>query len=107
MREGGPLDPASYGVILVLVFVVIRSDALMYTVYVLRSLKDPDRYYVGFTTDLDVRLESHNAGESTYTAKWKPWELIVSVRLKTRSKAEAFEKYLKSGSGRAFCLRHF
>ena len=40
----------------------------MYTVYVLRSLKDPDRYYVGFTTDLDVRLESHNAGESTYTA---------------------------------------
>lgn len=79
----------------------------MYTVYVLRSLRDPDRYYVGFTTDLDVRLESHNAGESTYTAKWRPWEVIVSVKLKTRAKAEAFEKYLKSGSGRAFCLRHF
>ena len=79
----------------------------MYFVYVLQSLRYPDRYYVGLTNDMAKRLETHNAGASNYTAKDRPWKLIVSVSFEKLYKADAFEKYLKSGSGRAFCKRHF
>jgi predicted GIY-YIG superfamily endonuclease len=79
----------------------------MYVVYVLRSLKDSNRFYVGLTVDLEQRLADHNEGKSGYTAKYRPWDLIVDIRFKSRAKAEAFEHYPKSGSGRAFCRRHF
>jgi len=79
----------------------------MFTVYVLRSLKDPENYYVGLTTDLDARLKDHNEGKSGHTLKYRPWEVIVTVNFKDQQKAEEFERHLKSGSGRAFCIRHF
>ena len=79
----------------------------MYFVYVLQSLRDPEHYYVGLTTDVDRRLNEHNAGENTSTAKLRPWKVIVTVSFEKLWKAERFEKYLKSGSGRAFCNKHF
>lgn len=79
----------------------------MLIVYVLQSLKKPDRYYIGLATDLQARLAAHNDGKSLHTAKFRPWKLIVAVHFESRAKAEAFERYLKSGSGRAFCRRHF
>jgi len=79
----------------------------MHIVYCLRSLKEPDRYYVGRTTNVAARLEMHNRGEVFHTAKWAPWELVVAVCFPVESKAIAFERYLKSGSGRAFAKRHF
>jgi len=36
-----------------------------------------------------------------------PWKLIVEVGFGDKAEAFAFEKYLKSGSGRAFAKRHF
>jgi hypothetical protein len=36
-----------------------------------------------------------------------PWELVVAVYFADRQKAEAFERYLKHGSGHAFAKRHF
>jgi len=78
-----------------------------YVVYVLQSLKDPERYYVGLCKDLEHRLTEHNAGESSYTIRYRPWKVIVSISFESLRKAEAFEKYLKSGSGRTFCQRHF
>lgn len=44
-------------------------------VYILRSLKSPEHFYVGVTDDLRERLKKHNAGEVTHTAKYAPWEL--------------------------------
>jgi len=79
----------------------------MRCVYLLQSLKDRARRYVGFTDDLERRLAEHNAGESPHTAKDRPWEVVVSVYFADDSKAEAFERYLKRGSGHAFAKRHF
>ena len=76
-------------------------------IYVLRSLSSPDRYYVGLTSDVETRLETHNSGGSQHTAPLRPWELIVSVEFTNESSARSFEKYLKTGSGRAFAKRHF
>jgi len=80
----------------------------MHAVYVLQSLKDPRRHYVGYTaTDIGSRLAIHNRGEVFHTAKARPWKIVCTIQFVEQGKALAIEKYLKSGSGRAFAKRHF
>ena len=76
-------------------------------VYLLQSIVEPDRHYVGLSNDPARRLEEHNAGQSTHPNKHKPWKLVVAVAFDDAAKAAAFERYLKSGSGRAFAKKHF
>ena len=76
-------------------------------VYVMVSTVDPRRHYVGLTSNVAGRLAVHNSGGSEYTARHRPWRLIVAVEFATQRSAVAFEKYLKTGSGRAFAKRHF
>lgn len=78
----------------------------MYYAYILRSENFPDQTYVGSTADLRKRLADHNAGKSVHTNKFKPWNLVGYIALPEKQLAEQFEKYLKSGSGRAFAKRH-
>lgn len=76
-------------------------------VYVLRSGSDPTRYYVGLTSDVARRLETHNSGGSRHTVANRPWHLVVAVEFSNENSAALFERYLKTGSGRAFAKRHF
>lgn len=76
-------------------------------VYILRSAIAPDRHYVGLTCDVTARLAVHNSGGSHHTAKNRPWRLLAAVEFSDEGRAARFETYLKSGSGRAFCRRHF
>ena len=75
-------------------------------VYILQSLESEGHYYVGITSDLRNRLKRHNAGEIAHTAKYLPWKLKTYVAFTDEQSAFAFERYLKSGSGRAFAKRH-
>lgn len=77
----------------------------MYFVYALQSYSHPQKIYVGYTTDLKQRLEKHNSGGSIYTAKFRPWKLILSMGFETQIKAKEFELYLKTPSGKAFDLK--
>lgn len=74
----------------------------MFYAYILRSNIHPDRSYVGSTGDLRKRLSEHNSGKSIHPNKFKPWGVEAYVALPNRALAERFEKYLKTGSGRAF-----
>ena len=76
-------------------------------VYILRSEGDPNRHYVGVTSDVDERLGWHNSGPTGQTLHHRPWRVIVSVEFPDEQAAVRFERYLKSGSGRAFAKRHF
>jgi predicted GIY-YIG superfamily endonuclease len=76
------------------------------SVYLIQSMSNPTRHYVGRTADVAGRLASHNAGESPQTSKYRPWRLLVRIQCLDERRAEAFEKYLKSGSGRAFLEQH-
>ena len=60
-----------------------------------------------YTTDVKERLKTHNSGGSIYTAKYKPWKLIVYIGFLEKEKARKFEQYLKSQSGRAFANKRF
>jgi len=75
-------------------------------VYILESLKDNARHYTGLTDDLQARLRKHNQGAVPHTAKFCPWRVSVAIAFRDRERAAAFEKYLKSHSGRAFAARH-
>ncbi|HJS44931.1 MAG TPA: GIY-YIG nuclease family protein [Rhizomicrobium sp.] len=74
-------------------------------VYILRSLDNLGRYYVGVTADLRSRLRKHNAGEVSHTSKYAPWAIKTYVAFADEQQAFAFEKYLKSPSGRAFAKK--
>lgn len=83
----------------------------MQHVYILRSLTYPDKHYVGCTNDVVERVRQHNAGrsesQSRHSSMYGPWKLVVEIGFEDSAKAFAFEKYLKSGSGRAFAKKHF
>ena len=76
----------------------------MFYVY---NLKCKNGYYIGCTTDLRERIERHNKGQVSATANRQPLELIAYFAFKNKYTAFNFEKYLKSGSGRAFINKHF
>jgi predicted GIY-YIG superfamily endonuclease len=76
-------------------------------VYILESESHPDHHYTGLTHDLKSRLQKHNEGGVPSTAKEKPWRIETAVAFHSKEKAQAFEQYLKSHSGRAFAAKHF
>ncbi len=76
-----------------------------YYVYLLESEDDEEHFYVGFTEDLKERLLKHNEGSVPHTAKYRPWRIKTAVAFADREKALDFERYLKTGSGRAFAKK--
>jgi putative endonuclease len=76
-------------------------------VYILRSVSNPGRHYVGSASNIEARLGFHNAGLSPHTRKYRPWRIVVALEFPSEEQAVRLEKYLKSGSGRAFAKRHF
>lgn len=76
----------------------------MYYVYILQSSKSGILYY-GYTTDLKRRFKEHNDGRSTFTKGHIPWKLMFYCAFVDRQKAQDFELYLKSGSGKAFVYK--
>ncbi len=74
----------------------------MFTVYVLYS-KDYDKIYIGYTSDLEQRLLSHNElGKKGWTIKFRPWQLIYKETIQLKSDAMKREKELKTAAGRNF-----
>jgi putative endonuclease len=76
-------------------------------VYVILCKRDERIRYFGMTTALKARMAEHNAGKCPHTSKFRPWRVEVAVAFRSEQKARAFERYLKTGSGREFSRRHF
>ena len=71
-------------------------------VCLLQSIDHPNQTYIGLADDLRARLKIHNSGGSPRTAKYKPWRLVTYVAFSDDASAVAFERYMKTVSGRAF-----
>lgn len=78
----------------------------MHYAYVLESLCTPGHRYIGYSSDLRVRVADHNEGRCPHTSKYRPWKLRFYAAFETLELARAFEAYLKSGSGYAFRHKH-
>jgi len=70
-------------------------------------MADPERHYVGLTSDVASRLVAHNTGRSPQTVRHVPWRLVVCLGFTNEQGAADFEKYLKTASGRALIKQHF
>ena len=65
-------------------------------VYILGSEgKGGVRTYVGWTTDLDQRLQAHNDGAGAKSTRGRIWSLLYAERYKTRGRAMSREWHLK------------
>ncbi|MCL5798330.1 MAG: GIY-YIG nuclease family protein [Patescibacteria group bacterium] len=77
---------------------------MFWYVYILRC-KD-ERFYIGCTDNLKDRIERHQKGQVPATKDCLPIKLISYFAFSNKYTAFNFEKYLKSGSGRAFIKQH-
>jgi len=74
-------------------------------VYIIQSQSREEHFYSGFTEDLDGRLQHHNSAAVPATAPYRPWCYKTVVAFTDREQALAFERYLKTQSGRAFAKK--
>ncbi|MSR67938.1 GIY-YIG nuclease family protein [Candidatus Peribacteria bacterium] len=77
----------------------------MHYVYILESA-DHEHWYVGVTDNLERRITEYNNAKSPHTSKIAQWRLKTYTAFPDRVRAEEFEHYLKSHSGRAFTKKH-
>lgn len=77
----------------------------MWTVYIL--LCADGTYYYGCTSNMYLRFQRHRLEDVNYTAPRLPVEIVHQSIFTDKYRAFAFEKYLKSGSGRAFAKKRF
>ena len=83
-------------------FLPPKSIFLMkFFVYILFS-KVLDRYYVGYTGNLEDRMRDHQSGISTYTSKADDWVLVYSEEYASREEARAREKAIKKKKSRKY-----
>ncbi len=73
-------------------------------VYILKLYNN--KLYIGCTNHLKSRIKRHKQGEVMTTQKYLPFKLIFYCCFPNKYLAYKFEKYLKSGSGRAFSTNH-
>lgn len=79
----------------------------MYIVYVLYS-ESYNKIYIGFTSDIDQRLLSHNKlATKGWTIKYRPWKVIYTEEFQSKPEAMKREKELKSHQGREFIRNNF
>ena len=52
--------------------------------------------YVGYTNNLDLRLNKHNSNKGAKSTKGYKWILIYSKKFKTKNEAMSFEYKLKN-----------
>jgi predicted GIY-YIG superfamily endonuclease len=76
----------------------------MHYAYILLSSKS-HIFYFGSTNELQLRVALHNAGSVTSTKSHIPWRLVWYGGFTTEKEARDFERYLKSGSGKAFAYK--
>ncbi|MEO1052068.1 MAG: GIY-YIG nuclease family protein [Bacteroidota bacterium] len=77
----------------------------MYVVYILHS-EEFDKIHVGYTSNLEERIRSHNElAAKGWTIGFRPWLAVYTEEHPTKKEALIREKQLKSSRGRHF-IRH-
>jgi len=72
--------------------------SLFYTIY----SQKPDRYYIGYSEDINIRPDQHNTGLSVFTAKAIDWHIVYQEICETRQQAHQREKQSKGKKSRKY-----
>ncbi|MFA9206597.1 MAG: GIY-YIG nuclease family protein [Burkholderiaceae bacterium] len=73
----------------------------MFYVYLIQSEVDAS-FYIGYTSNLELRIKQHNNGESIYSRRKKPWKLVYTEELENKTNALKREKFLKKQKNKDF-----
>ena len=69
---------------------------MVYYVYLIKTLSNfPKKTYVGYTNDLNKRINNHNLGKGAKSTRGYKWKLIYKKKFYSKSKALSFEYELK------------
>ena len=69
---------------------------MVYYVYLIKTLYGyPVKTYVGYTNNLNKRLNKHNSNLGAKSTKGYKWEIIYKKKFYSKSKALSFEYKLK------------
>lgn len=72
---------------------------MFYYVYLLHSLKNGSSY-IGYSSDLKSRIQSHNNGKNQATKPFRSYKLVFYEAFLNERDAKSREEYLKGGYGR-------
>jgi len=73
----------------------------MYFVYIIYS-RQINKYYVGSTENIDLRIQRHNSGTTRFTSQTKDWKLVYSEQLPSKSVAIKREYEIKRKKSRKY-----
>ncbi|MFO7841502.1 MAG: GIY-YIG nuclease family protein [Fidelibacterota bacterium] len=73
----------------------------MYFTYILFS-QSLNKYYVGYTSDLNSRLDHHNRGASRYTRRGVPWKIVYVEKYAQKNDAIVRERDIKKKKSRKY-----
>ena len=77
----------------------------MYYTYILYSEKI-DKYYIGYTSNLENRLEFHNSEKNKiWSKRGQPWEIVFSHKFETSTEAISLERLIKKQKSRSFIAK--
>ena len=62
------------------------------------------KYYTGSTSDIEKRLERHNAGATKFTKNGRPWKIVYYEQFENRKEAVNREMYIKKQKSRIFIV---
>jgi len=69
---------------------------MVYYVYLIKTLDGfPIKTYVGYTNNLNKRLEKHNSNLGAKSTRGYKWEFVYKKKFYSKSKALSFEYKLK------------
>jgi len=69
---------------------------MVYYVYLIKTVKGfLNKSYVGYSNNLNKRLDNHNKNKGAKSTKGYNWELVYKKRFYSKSKALSFEYKLK------------
>jgi putative endonuclease len=76
----------------------------MFTVYILFSEK-LNKFYIGFTGDLNFRIVRHNQGGKSFTGKTNDWKIVYSEEFEEKTEAVSREKQIKGWKSRKMIVK--
>ncbi len=77
---------------------------MSYCCYIIYS-KSIDKYYIGYTSNLEERLELHNTGHfggRSFTSKSSDWEIYLVISCGTVEQAVFMESKIKKMKSRTY-----
>ncbi len=80
---------------------------MSFYVYLIKTInRNPIKTYVGYTNNIKLRLNAHNANKGAKSTKGYKWELIYKKSFKTKSAAMSYEyKFKKDRKKRLSILK--